>query len=144
MSAVPITSVFVYGTLKQGRPLDQPELAALRTHVQPATIIGSIYSLGAYPTIQLDQQGIVQGEVHSFRDQDFAQVLRLMDRIEGYDAANPSAGLYTRHVVEATLLHGQHDATASTTTTTPVWVYEYNGRVDPSRRLYGGVTEPGM
>ena len=65
-----ITSVFVYGTLKQGRPLDRPALAALRTQVQPATIQGGIFSLGAYPTIQLsvelnrtiDRNGVVYFE----------------------------------------------------------------------------------
>ena len=137
MSRATTKNVFVYGTLKQGRPLDRPEFASLRTNVRPASIVGSIYSLGAYPTIQLDGQGIVQGEVHSFSEQDFGCVLDLMDRIEGYDASNPSAGLYTRHVVDATLLDHKGE-------TIRAWVYEYNGDVNSSRRLAGGVWEPGM
>lgn len=149
-----VTSVFVYGTLKQGRPLDRPALSALRTAVQPASIVGSLYSLGPYPTVRLDGQGTVQGEVHTFASQDFGFVLELMDEIEGYNADDPRAGLYTRHVVEATLLidknsdnnaSGEEATTAAAAaTTTAVWVYEYNGIVNPSDRIGSGVWEPGM
>ena len=146
-----ITSVFVYGTLKQGRPLDRPALSALRTAVQPASIVGSLYSLGPYPTVRLDGQGTVQGEVHTFAPQDFGRVLALMDEIEGYNADDPSAGLYTRHVVEATMLIDDDkdnasgdEATTAAARTTAVWVYEYNGIVNPSDRLDSGVWEPGM
>ena len=147
--ATATTSVFVYGTLKQGRPLDRPALSALRTAVQPASIVGSLYSLGPYPTVRLDGQGTVHGEVHTFAPQDFGQVLEMMDQIEGYDAADPSAGLYTRHVVEATLSlenkddHGNGETKAGATTRA-VWVYEYNGIVNPCDRLASGVWEPGM
>lgn len=135
------TCVFVYGTLKQGRPLDHPQLATLRTDIQEATIVGSIFSLGSYPTIQLDGKGKVRGELHTFSPDDFDTVLSIMDEIEGYDPSSPDDGLYTRDIVEATVI--KTDETTAPQTT-KAWVYEYNGHVDPDRRLEGGVWEPGM
>ena len=48
-----INKVFVYGTLKEGRPLDRKVFADLRLSVNPATIKGKIYHLNWYPGIKL-------------------------------------------------------------------------------------------
>ena len=58
-----------------------------------------------------------------------------MDAIEGYNKHAPDKGLYNRHKVEATLKDGN---------VVTAWVYEYNGDVDPAKRLKDGVWEPGL
>lgn len=130
-----ITKFFMYGTLKEGRPLDRKTFAQLRTSVQEATITGSIFNLGPYPTIKLDGAGMVIGEVHTFPEKHVKDVQRMMDSIEGYNASYPDKGLYNRHKVKATLDDGK---------VVTAWAYEFNGSVDPKRRLKDGVWEPGM
>lgn len=127
------TKVFVYGTLKEGRPLDRRAFAERRTSVEEATIVGSIFNLGHFPTIKLDGRGVVHGEVHTFKSDDFPMVLRSMDAIEGYNAQKPEAGLYTRHLLDVTTESGE---------VVKAWAYEYNGSVGDERRLEDGVWEP--
>ena len=132
-----VNKFFVYGTLKEGRPLDRRMFADLRTKVQPATIDGaSIYSLGPYPTIKLDGSGLVIGEVHTFPADKVDEVRRIMDGIEGYNPSAPDRGLYNRHKVTATIEDGGEKVTA--------YVYEYNGSVKSAKKLADGVWEPGM
>lgn len=129
-----ITKVFVYGTLKEGNPLDRGIFKKTRTNVEQATIAGSIFSLGPYPTIKLDGEGTVHGEVHTFSEDDFPKMLHTFDIIEGYRKDHPENGLYNRHLVKATLESGK---------VVEAWAYEYNGTVNPDRRLKNGVWEPG-
>ncbi len=124
------TKVFVYGTLKEGERLDRQELAELRTSVEVATIKAGLFSLGPYPTVKLDEDGITVGEVHTFKSEDFEDVQRVIDMIEGYKAKAPKEGLYNRHKVEATLEDGK---------VVTAWVYEYNGKVNPKNKIEGGI-----
>lgn len=128
-----VNRMFVYGTLKQGRPLDRPIFAKLRTNVVEATIKGGIYNLGWFPTIKLADKGTVQGEVHTFPKEEIAKILNIMDSIEGYNASDPKRGLYNRHIVDATLPNGK---------IVKAWAYEYNKDVDPKKRIKAGVWEP--
>lgn len=128
-----INKFFVYGTLKEGRPLDRKGFADLRVKVQEATIVGNIYNLGWYPTIKLDGKGIVVGEVHTFPEKHAEDIRGMMDRIEGYNAARPSQGLYNRHMVKATLADGK---------VVTAWAYEFNGSVKNAELLEDGVWEP--
>ena len=130
-----INKFFVYGTLKEGRPLDRMKFADLRTSVEDASIVGSIFSLGPYPTIKLDGEGLVIGEVHTFPEKHVEDIRHTMDSIEGYNRTFPDKGLYNRHQVEATLSNGK---------VVTAWAYEYNGAVDPKKKLVDGVWEPGM
>jgi len=129
--------VFVYGTLKEGRPLDRKMLADLRTSVKEATIEGSIFTFkhASFPTIKLDGEGLVIGEVHTFPEKHMKDVVRTMDAIEGYNKSQPEKGLYNRHEVKATLKNGN---------VVMAWAYEYNGSVDPELRIEEGVWEPGL
>ena len=129
--------VFVYGTLKEGRPLDRKMLADLRTSVKEATIEGSIFTFkhASFPTIKLDGEGLVIGEVHTFPEKHMKDVVRTMDAIEGYNKSQPDKGLYNRHEVKATLKNGN---------VVMAWAYEYNGSVDPELRIEEGVWEPGL
>ena len=130
-----INKFFMYGTLKEGRPLDRKSFANLRVSVEKASIIGSIFSLGPYPTIKLDGKGTVIGEVHTFAEGHVEDIRGAMDSIEGYNSTFPDKGLYNRHKVEATLSDGK---------LVTAWVYEYNGSVDSKKRLYDGIWEPGL
>lgn len=125
-----ITKVFVYGTLKEGRRLDREQFVGLRTSVEVATIKAGLFDLGSFPTIKLDEDGITTGEVHTFKEEDFAGVQKVMDMIEGYRAKEPKEGLYNRHKVEATLEDGK---------VVTAWVYEYNGKVNPKNKIEDGI-----
>lgn len=129
--------VFVYGTLKEGRPLDRKGLADLRTSVKAATIEGSIFKFrhAGYPTIKLDGKGLVIGEVHTFPEKHMKEVQQIMDAIEGYSRHQPDQGLYNRHEIKATLEDGK---------VVTAWAYEYNGKVDQELRIEEGVWEPGL
>ena len=132
-----VKKVFVYGTLKEGRPLDRKGLADRRNSVEEATIEGSIFKFrhAGFPTIKLDGKGLVIGEVHTFPDEHINDVMQIMDAIEGYNKHDPKSGLYNRHQVEATLKNGD---------VVTAWAYEYNGDVDPELRIEDGVWEPGL
>ena len=129
--------VFVYGTLKEGRPLDRKGLADMRTSVKAATIKGSIFKFkhAGYPTIKLDGKGLVIGEVHTFPEKHMKDVQQAMDAIEGYNRHHPDQGLYNRHEIKATLEDGK---------VVTAWAYEYNGTVDQELRIEEGVWEPGL
>jgi len=132
----PICNFFMYGTLKEGRPLDRPALAELRTKVREATIEGSIYNLGPFPAVKLDGKGTVIGEIHTYPESRVSDIKLLMDRIEGFNPVAPERGLYTRQKVKATL---KKDGSTIT-----VWVYEFNGALRAERRIADGVWEPGL
>jgi gamma-glutamylcyclotransferase (GGCT)/AIG2-like uncharacterized protein YtfP len=125
-----ITKIFVYGTLKEGYRLDSEELAELRTSVKVATIEAGLFSLDDYPTVKLDEDGITVGEVHTFKSEDFEDAQMIIDTIEGYEAKDPKEGLFNRHKVEATLEDGE---------VVTVWVYEYNGEIDPDGKVEDGI-----
>jgi len=129
--------VFVYGTLKEGRPLDRQSLVSMRTSVKDATIEGSIFAFehASFPTIKLDGEGLVIGEVHTFPEKHMKDVVRMMDAIEGYNKKQPDKGLYNRHEVKATLKNGD---------VVTAWAYEYNGSVNPELRIEEGLWEPGL
>lgn len=129
--------VFVYGTLKEGRPLDRKGLADKRTSVKAATIEGSIFKFkhAGFPTIKLDGKGFVIGEVHTFPEKHMKEVQQAMDAIEGYNRHHPDQGLYNRHEIKATLKDGK---------VVTAWAYEYNGKVDQELRIEEGVWEPGL
>ena len=129
--------VFVYGTLKEGRPLDRKTLADLRTSVKEATIEGSIFNFkhASFPTIKLDGKGLVIGEVHTYPEKHMKDVMQVMDATEGYNHSHPHQGLYNRHEIKATLKDGN---------VVTAWAYEYNGEVDQELRIKEGVWEPGL
>lgn len=122
-----LTDVFVYGTLKEGFRLDRRFLSETRTKVQKAEIDADLFNLGWFPTIKAGTGNSVRGEVHSFPETEISGVLDLLDRIEGV-----ARGLYSRKKVKATLETGKQ---------VDVWVYEYNGNVDPASRIESGIWE---
>lgn len=111
--------VAVYGTLKKGR----------RNHgwLEGAPLLGSdrltaitLYDLGLYPGAKaIGSEGALV-EIYTIN----AEQLALLDQLEDYSSAAPSAGLYRRVVF--TTRHGN------------AWCYLYNLDVDESRRVEDG------
>ena len=102
-----ICRMFVYGTLKEGRPLDRPLFAKTRTSVEEGTITGKIYHLGGYPGVKLEGSEKVQGEVHEFRAKDMKAILSQMDAIEGYrEGRDEKINHYNRRIVTVTTKGG--------------------------------------
>ena len=85
--------VFVYGTLLQGE-MRHPVLDGSQC-LGPAMAGGRLVDLGRYPAL-VEGQGVVTGELYRVN----RATLEQLDRIEGYDAGNPSASLYRRESVE--------------------------------------------
>jgi gamma-glutamylcyclotransferase (GGCT)/AIG2-like uncharacterized protein YtfP len=89
------TSIFVYGTLKQGEcradcwPYDPQS-------IQPAATSGALYDLGPYPAL-LSGKDSVLGEIWTFRAEQMRETLRVLDQIEGYGQGE--IDLYIRQVV---------------------------------------------
>ena len=131
-----VLNIFVYGTLKEGRPLDREVFAKTRLSVTPATIIGSIYNLGPCPAIKLKCKGVVQGEIHEFHKDDIKAAVATMDRIEGYNSERKEkSNLYNRRVVTAKAKDGEKKK---------VYVYEYSGEPKDSSRIDDGLWEPNI
>ena len=129
-----INHMFVYGTLKEGRPLDRSLFAETRKSVREAAITGKIYNLGSYPGIRLEGDEEVHGEVHEFRAKDMATILSIMDSIEGYrEGRDEKQNLYNRRSVTAVTKDGEK---------VTVYVYEYGREIPEDRRLKDGVWEP--
>lgn len=129
-------NVFVYGTLKEGRPLDRKVFADARLSVKPATIVGSIYNLGPYPAIKLKGNGVVQGEVHVFHKDNIKEIIDTMDRIEGYNSKREEkSNLYNRRIVTAKTKDGEK---------MEAYVYEYAREPKDSAKLADGLWEPGL
>ena len=131
-----ITNVFVYGTLKEGRPLDRRAFADTRLSVKPATIVDSIYNLGPFPAIKLKGTGLIQGEVHEFHKDDIKKIIGKMDNIEGYNSkVEEKSNLYNRRVVTAKTKSGEK---------MEVYVYEYSREPKDSAKLDDGLWEPNI
>lgn len=90
--------VFVYGTLKIGEFLAE-QFDAFRLKSYKATVKGKLYDIG-FPTLKLKGKGVVHGELHLYKN--IAEVLRLMDIIEGYHADDPDNSMYLRKDIKVT------------------------------------------
>jgi gamma-glutamylcyclotransferase (GGCT)/AIG2-like uncharacterized protein YtfP len=95
--------VFVYGTLRQGGIRAMPGLFPAAKFVGMAKITGSLYDLGAYPGLVLDESSTpVTGEVYEIDD----EILRELDEIE-------ASSNYRREQIEV----------SSDNQKLPCWVY---------------------
>jgi gamma-glutamylcyclotransferase (GGCT)/AIG2-like uncharacterized protein YtfP len=107
--------VFVYGTLRQGGVRAMPHLFPDAKFIGQANVSGSLYDLGAYPVLLLDESNsLVIGEVYEIDN----EVLHQLDEIE-------AASDYGRKQVEVSL--GRHKVKC--------WVYVDNCQSDPQRIL---------
>jgi gamma-glutamylcyclotransferase (GGCT)/AIG2-like uncharacterized protein YtfP len=93
--------LFVYGTLRKGQYRDICEIIPGTTFVDFATINGQLHDLHDFPGLELNDKGVVQGEVYDMPDNG----VPMLDRIEGY-RADTDSGFYLRRKVIATLKGG--------------------------------------
>jgi gamma-glutamylcyclotransferase (GGCT)/AIG2-like uncharacterized protein YtfP len=94
------TLLFVYGTLMRGFRLH--DLLSQAKFRGEATVAGRLCDLGLFPALSLDGVGRVQGEVYEVD----APTLRIIDRVEGYDA-HCHSGPYLREPVEVLSTDGK-------------------------------------
>jgi gamma-glutamylcyclotransferase (GGCT)/AIG2-like uncharacterized protein YtfP len=122
--------LFVYGTLRRGERADlQKQAHNFGVSFMGIDVInGKMYHLGAYPgvknlVVEFDSNlPIVYGEVFRIHE---PSIVALMDAYEGYDADEPTRGLYNRSQV-------------FTEKERPVWVYSYNPPVTEDQRIDTG------
>jgi gamma-glutamylcyclotransferase (GGCT)/AIG2-like uncharacterized protein YtfP len=96
--------VFVYGTLRQGGVRPMSEFFPGSKFIGQAKVRGSLYDLGAYPGLLLDESGsLVTGEAHEIDDE-------ILHKLDDYEASSN----YWRKQVEVSL--DNHSTTC--------WVYE--------------------
>ncbi|MGB9180354.1 MAG: gamma-glutamylcyclotransferase family protein [Pyrinomonadaceae bacterium] len=75
--------VFVYGTLRQGGVRAMPQLFPRAKFIAQAKVSGSLYDLGEYPCLLLDESSsLVIGEVYEIDD----EILHQLDEIEAASA----------------------------------------------------------
>jgi gamma-glutamylcyclotransferase (GGCT)/AIG2-like uncharacterized protein YtfP len=107
--------VFVYGTLRQGGVRAMPNIFPDSKFIGNANVSGSLYDLGAYPGLLLDESNSsVIGEVYEVDD----EILNKLDDIE-------ASSYYRRRQVEVSL--DNHRMIC--------WVYEPDSKFYPHRIL---------
>jgi gamma-glutamylcyclotransferase (GGCT)/AIG2-like uncharacterized protein YtfP len=124
--------IFVYGTLRHGERADLTKQAHFFNikikDMGKDAINGEMFHIGCYPGIKLTsgefdpKKPMVIGEVYLIRD---ASIVAILDAYEGYDADDPSRGLYDKIQTE----------TANGRT---VWVYTYNPPVRREQLIESG------
>lgn len=127
-----IGHIFVYGSLKQGKPLYFLEgIKDLRLEVLPARMRGGLlYNLGLFPGMVLKSNGgMVVGEVHGFCQME--KVLDILDEVEEYYGEGEPNNLYRRVEREVELLNGEGFITC--------WVYEYVGPLERADFIESGI-----
>jgi gamma-glutamylcyclotransferase (GGCT)/AIG2-like uncharacterized protein YtfP len=120
--------VFFYGTLmtpfnRAGRQRIDPHL----TYIGRGRISAALFDLGIYPAAVPASEGRVLGELYEMTHPDI--VLPVLDEIEGYRAAEPEAGLYTRMKTRVTLDAG---------VVVDAWAYFYNAPLGRAQRIESG------
>lgn len=121
--------IFAYGTLKvdagpssSARYFDKFRLSSIE-----GTVAGVLYNLGYFPAIILGGPELVYGELHKYSN--FAQVIALMDQIEGYFGYNNPNNLYRR--IRARVNIKNEVITTAT-------VYEFAHAVDGYPKVHSG------
>lgn len=110
--------MFVYGTLRQGFGLSH--LLKTASFQGAGFVYGTMYDLGSYPGIKLNEQDKthkVIGEVY-FIDR---ETMARLDYIEGYRPNEPEHSLYIRKPV--IVLNSNHEEQFG-------YIYEYNQNTD--------------
>jgi gamma-glutamylcyclotransferase (GGCT)/AIG2-like uncharacterized protein YtfP len=86
-----------YGTLRRGGgALERLGLAATLVHIGQCVIPGSLHTISWYPGL-VPGAGRVAGDLYLVPD---AATVALLDRFEGYDAADPAGSLYVRREID--------------------------------------------
>ncbi len=127
---VPVTLLFVYGTLRGQLSRFLPPILHDAIHsLGRAYYRGRLYDLGAYPGVVPDPDRIVHGELYGLHRARAAHIFTYLDAYEGYDPAQPEAGEY-RRVQDTVLLPDGRSVLA--------WIYLYQGDLSQARLISSG------
>jgi len=113
--SVPLTTLFVYGTLKEGE-INHGLVEPYARSIGPGWIPGRLYDVGDFPALA-EGEDRVQGEIVRLDPSDFMRVIPVIDRLEGCIPGDEAGSLYTRRVVRVTVGDG---------TQQPAYAYYYN------------------
>src|ERR1051325_4173936 len=119
--------LFLYGTLREGAAgKETTKVIKKLQRIGRASIRGRLYDFGAYPGAIIDRfaSTSVHGEVVELPEDE--KVLKVLDRYEEFDSANPDKSLFVRKKVNAKLSDGQLLKT---------WMYVYNGKPTGARLI---------
>lgn len=122
--------LFSYGTLMPSHaPREIRHVVARFRRVGGGSVEGRLYDLGEYPGAILRRNGgsRVRGQVFELPD---PEVLRELDRYEGYNARRPASSLFVRKRKLVTMRNGS---------TVRCWVYEYNRKPAASALITAGL-----
>ena len=119
--------LFVYGTLRPGTPIAHARMLAERATLRGgAAVRGRLYRIAHYPGFVAGDgdEAWIPGEVFELPPGD--DLLDVLDAYEGCGPSHPPPHEFERIRVMARFV----DETCA-----PVWVYEFRGEVDESRRI---------
>ncbi|MEM7343210.1 MAG: gamma-glutamylcyclotransferase family protein, partial [Chloroflexota bacterium] len=122
---------FVYGSLRRGFKNSMADLLAEGAdYVDLARYQGKLYDLGNFPGViaSMNPEDQVVGDVYHLKGQ--SELLRELDKYEGYIPGQPEKSYYLREIVPVTL--------QTTATPLDVWIYLFNYPVDQLTRVVSG------
>lgn len=123
--------IFVYGTLKVGGHFAK-KFDDLRLTHTPAKIKGKMFAAtGWFPAVVADDSSEVIGELHEYKD--FNNLLKMLDRIEGFYGSGNPKNLYNR----TTVLVQTEDASIEEEVT----VYMFNQPTTGLKEIKSGIWE---
>ena len=116
--------VFVYGTLLKG--MGRANVLSTARFLDHGFIQASLHDLGNYPSISSLNDSQVFGEIYEID----AEILSILDKIEGFSPKNVQQSLYTRRqvVVRGITMNCNHDA----------WTYFFNGDLNNKNIITSG------
>lgn len=116
--------VFVYGTLLKG--MVRANVLSTARLLDHGFIQASLHDLGDYPSISSSNDSQVFGEIYEID----AEILSILDKIEGFSPKNVQQSLYIRRqvVVKGITMNGNHDA----------WTYFFNGDLSNKKMITSG------
>lgn len=116
--------VFVYGTLLKG--MVRANVLSTARLLDHGFIQASLHDLGDYPSISSSNDSQVFGEIYEID----AEILSILDKIEGFSPKNVQQSLYIRRqvVVKGITMNCNHDA----------WTYFFNGDLSNKNIITSG------
>lgn len=120
--------LFVYGTLRRGSTaLGEWQQRSGAQFVGRGSISAELYDLGKYPGALRSSSSKTRGEVYLLTRPE--EILKRLDRYEGYDVRDPEESLFVRQTVTVKLQNGK---------TLMAWVYFFNKAPSKAKRISSG------
>ena len=122
--------IFFYGTLMT--PFNRPGRTRIDSQLMftgYGSMAAALFDLGMYPAaVPADHDNArVRGEVYQMTNA--ADVLQVLDEVEGYRSTEPDRSLYTRRLTLVTLDDGR---------VVSAWAYFYNAPLGRAERIDSG------